>query len=131
MQTALFPLVDLESVARKSCSLWMSKVGLGSSMVGKGIGVSSCLRVSSTSSLVERFGVGVPWESCSFVGAPLAISYLGASLLPARAAGSLVIQGTNLVARGARERSLKEQMSKVQDGLFMKCYYTLVTIHVI
>jgi len=41
------------------------------------------------------------------MGAPLAISYLGAPLLPARAAGSLVIQGTKLVARGAREGSLK------------------------
>ena len=120
MQTALFRLVDLESVARESCSLWMSKVGLGSSMVSKGIGVSSCLRVSSTSSLVEWFGVGVPWEGCSFMGAPLAISYLGASLLPARAAGSLVIQGTNLVARGAREGSLKVQVKKKQDVFFMK-----------
>jgi len=51
------------------------------------------------------------------MGAPLAISYLGASLLPARAAGSLVIQGTNLVARGAREGSLKASAIWAQSSV--------------
>ena len=114
MQTALFPLVKLESIARESCSLRMSQVGLGSSLVSKGIGVSSscprvssscskvsscCSRVSSPSSMVDVLGVGVPWEGC-FVGAPL---------LPSRAAGRLVIESTNLIARGTGEGSLRVQ----------------------
>ena len=100
LATVLFPLVKLESIARESCSLRMSQVGLGSSLVSKGIGVSSsCPRVSSPSSMVDVLGVGVPWEGC-FVGAPL---------LPSRAAGRLVIEGTNLIARGTGEGSLRVQ----------------------
>ena len=117
--------IKLESSSRKSCSLWMSQVGL----VGKGTGVSSCLRVSSNRPMVERFWVGVPWESCFLLllGASLAMLMLmtrtreagprdaggmsmatmGASPLSARATRSLIVQGTNLIARGAREGSLR------------------------
>ena len=130
-------MVDLESVPRERCSLRMSKVGLGSSMVSKGIGVSSCLRVSSNRPMVERFWVGVPWESCFLLllGASLAMLMLmtrtreagprdaggmsmatmGASPLSARATRSLIVQGTNLIARGARESSLRRQVNKRQD----------------
>ena len=104
MQTYLFPLVKSESIARESCRLRMGKVGLGSSLVSKGIGVSSSLRVSCTSSMVV-IGVGVPWESC----------FVRASLLPPRAARRLVIESTNLIARGARESSLRRQVNKRQD----------------
>ena len=115
--------IKLESSSRKSCSLWMSQVGL----VGKGTGVSSCLRVSSNRPMVERFWVGVPWESCFLLllGASLAMlmtrtreagprdaggmsmAAMGASPLSARATRSLIVQGTNLIARGAREGSLR------------------------
>ena len=103
----------------------MSKVGLESSLVSKGIGVSSCLRVSSTSSLVECFGVGVPWEGKS-LGSPLAVpmmtmttmaSAMRASLLPAGAARCLVIEGTHLVARGTREGSLRMQDVYVKNDV--------------
>ena len=130
-------MVKLESIARESCRLRMSKVGLESSLVSKGIGVSSCLRVSSTSSLVECFGVGVPWEGKS-LGSPLAVtmmtmtmimtimarttmttmaSAMRASLLPAGAARCLVIEGTHLVARGAREGSLRMQDVYVKNDV--------------
>ena len=127
--------IKLESSSRKSCSLWMSQVGL----VGKGTGVSSCLRVSSNRPMVERFWVGVPWESCFLLllGASLAMlmtrtreagprdaggmsmAAMGASPLSARATRSLIVQGTNLIARGAREGSLK--VNRLCFQLKMEC----------
>ena len=74
----------------------MSKVELGSSIVGN-MGVS-CPRVSSSISMM-MVGVGLS-------GVGVRSSAMRASLLSSRAAGRLVIERTNFVARGAREGSL-------------------------
>ena len=77
----------------------MSLVGLLSGVVGKRVGVSSCLRVSSSHGVGVQLGVGMSTRVSTIT--------VGTSLSPAGAAGGLVVQSADFIPRSTGEGSLK------------------------
>ena len=92
-------LQSLEGVAWKGCWLRMSLVGLLSGVVGERVGVSSCLRVSSSPGVGVQLGVSMSTRVSTIT--------VGTSLSPARAAGGLVVQSADFIPRSTGEGSLK------------------------
>ena len=92
-------LQSLEGVAWKGCCLRMSLVWLLSGVVGEHVGVSSCLRVSSSPGVGVQLRVGMSTRVSTIT--------VGTSFSPAGAAGGLVVQSADFIPRSTGEGSLK------------------------